>query len=69
MSTALLTAYLMGLSKAAEALGVSIYTVRRLVDAGALKSVNVGSRILISSVEVERALREGVGDRRKREAK
>lgn len=44
---------LMPLDSVAEAIGVSIYSVRRLVAKGALESVNVGSRILVPSTAVE----------------
>ncbi len=57
---------LMPLDSVAEAIGVSIYSVRRLIAAGSLRSVNVGARILVPSSEVERIQREGVGTPRAR---
>ena len=48
----------------ADTLGVSKFTVRRLIKKGLIKSVNVGARILISEAELERVASEGVGHRR-----
>ena len=42
-------------------LGVSTFTVRRLVKAGSLRAVRVGKRVLIPSGEIERVMREGCG--------
>jgi excisionase family DNA binding protein len=52
---------LISVKDAAKALGVSVYTVRRLISASQIKSVHIGSRVLVSSVEVERIKREGTG--------
>lgn len=51
---------LMPLDEVAKALGVSIYSVRRFVTAGALKSVRIGARVMVSTDEVVRAQKEGV---------
>ena len=51
---------LMPLEQVAEALGVSIYGVRRFVATGILKSVRIGSRVMVSAEEVARAQREGL---------
>ena len=58
---------LQGISEVAKIWGVSPYTVRRLIDAGYIKAVNVAARRLIPSSEVERVSREGAGAPRKRE--
>lgn len=59
-------AYLMSLEDVGEALGVSVYTVRRLIGASQMKAVRISGRVLVSSVEVERVQREGAGGRRAR---
>jgi excisionase family DNA binding protein len=51
---------LMPLEEVAKALGVSVYSVRRFVSRGALKSVRIGARVMVSSDEVVRAQKEGV---------
>jgi excisionase family DNA binding protein len=43
----------------AERLGVSAFTVRRLVQKGALKSVRIARRVMIPEVEIERAIKHG----------
>jgi excisionase family DNA binding protein len=43
----------------AERLGVSAFTVRRLIRRGALKSVRIARRVMIPEVEIERAIRHG----------
>ena len=43
----------------AERLGVSVFTVRRLIKSGALKSVHVGRRLLISQATVEQVIEHG----------
>jgi hypothetical protein len=40
--------------------GVSIYSLRRHVQAGTLKSILVGGRILIPETEIDRVVREGL---------
>jgi hypothetical protein len=51
---------LVPLGEVAEALGVSIYGVRRFVSRGALKSVRIGARVMCSVEEVARAQQEGL---------
>jgi excisionase family DNA binding protein len=51
---------LMPLEEVAKALGVSVYSVRRLVSRGALKSVRIGVRVMVSTDEVVRVQKEGV---------
>ncbi len=48
--------------------GVSLWTVRRLVERGELPAINIGARRLISLREVERAEQSGIGVARKRKA-
>ena len=43
----------------AERLGVSAFTVRRLIQKGALKSVRIARRVMIPEVEIERAIENG----------
>jgi excisionase family DNA binding protein len=50
----------------AEALGVSVFTIRRLIAAGEIRAVNIGSRVMISEAELERVASQGVGSRRPR---
>jgi len=57
---------LFGFAEVAKRWGVSIWTVRRAVERGELKSTNIGARRLVPLIEVERAEQFGVGARRKR---
>lgn len=50
---------LLSVDQVAHLLGVSTFTVRRLVKAGVLASVRVGKRLLIPGVEVERIAKTG----------
>ena len=52
---------LVGLSEAAKTLGVSVYTIRRLVARGDVAAVNVGARRLVPVSEVERIVQRGIG--------
>lgn len=52
---------LQGVSEVAKALGVSHFTVRRLINSGEIKAVNIGSRRLVPTSEVERVASEGAG--------
>ncbi len=52
------------LTEAGEILGVSYFTVRRLVLAGHLSSVNIGARIMVSEAEIFRVASQGTGPRR-----
>ncbi len=56
-----MSATLQGIAEAARELGVSPYSVRRLIKAGHIRSVTIGARRLIPVVEIERVCREGVG--------
>ena len=51
---------LIGLNEAAKALGVSIYSMRRFVTAGALRSVKIGGRVMCTVEEIARAQKEGL---------
>jgi len=55
---------LVALSETAKLLGVSIPTIRRFIARGELVTVNIGTRRMISSLEVDRILRFGVGQAR-----
>jgi excisionase family DNA binding protein len=50
---------LQSLRQTSERLGVSIFTVRRLVQRRALLAVRVGKRVLVPESEIERATHEG----------
>ncbi len=54
-------AQLVGIPDAARTLGVSVYTIRRLVARGDVAAVNVGARRLIPASEVDRIIQRGVG--------
>jgi len=53
-------------SEAGEILGVSAFTIRRLVNAGEIHSVNIGARVLISESEIYRVASQGAGIPRSR---
>lgn len=57
---------LRGIAEVAQLLGVSHFTIRRLIDRGHIRAVNIGTRWLIPAAEVERILAEGAGIPRKR---
>jgi excisionase family DNA binding protein len=57
---------LRSLRTSAEVLGVSIFTIRRLIAGGQIRAVNIGSRVMISEAELERVASQGVGSRRAR---
>jgi excisionase family DNA binding protein len=59
---------LLSISEAASRWGVSIWTIRRLLEAGDISGVNVGARCLIPMAEIERVEQEGVGKPRARKA-
>jgi excisionase family DNA binding protein len=42
-------------------LGVSTFTVRRLIKSAHLKAVRVGKRVLVPASEIERVIGEGCG--------
>jgi excisionase family DNA binding protein len=56
-------------SEVAEQWGVSLWTIRRLVERGELKAINIGALQRIPRTEVERAEQYGVGTPRPRKAK
>ncbi len=62
-------AQLLALSEAARILGVSIYTVRRLVARGEVMAVNVGARRLVRATEIGRIVQRGIGKARTTKAK
>jgi predicted site-specific integrase-resolvase len=57
---------LKSISFAAQTWGVSIFTARRLIGAGYVRSVTVGARRMIPEEEVLRVSREGAGRPRRR---
>ena len=59
-------ASLSSISVTAKTLGVSTFTIRRLIAAGDVKAVHVGARIMIPKTEVDRVIAHGVGKRRVR---
>jgi excisionase family DNA binding protein len=50
---------LISIGTAAERLGVSSYTVRRLIERGELRSVHVGRRVLLPESEINRICQHG----------
>jgi excisionase family DNA binding protein len=50
----------------AEAFGVSTFTIRRLIAAGKITSVNIGARTMISTAELDRISCEGTGQPKSR---
>jgi excisionase family DNA binding protein len=52
---------LKSLQEAADLLGVSIFTIRRLINAGEIRAVNVGARRLVPATEIERVASHGAG--------
>lgn len=57
---------LRGIGEVAKLFGVSHFTIRRLIDAGHIRAVNIGTRWLIPNTEVERVLAGGAGIPRRR---
>jgi excisionase family DNA binding protein len=56
---------LIGIPEVAKILGVSTFTVRRLMDAKALRFVRVSRRVLIPQSEIDRVCREGCSSHRR----
>jgi hypothetical protein len=56
---------LFGFKEVATRWGVSQFTVRRLVLSGAIRSINIGARRVISIEEIRRIEQAGVGQSRK----
>ena len=52
---------LKSLQEAADLLGVSVFTIRRLIKAGEIRAVHVGARVLVPAAEIERVANHGVG--------
>ena len=52
--------------EAAKMWGVSMFTVRRLAEAGKIVTVNVGARRLVPVTEIERVTKHGAGLPRRR---
>ena len=52
---------LFSFAEVAQRWGVSPFTVRRRVEAGDVKSINIGARRLIPLEEVQRVEKHGVG--------
>jgi len=61
---------LRGMGEVAKLFGVSHFTIRRLIDGGLIRAVNIGTRWLIPNAEIERVIASGAGipRRRKRHA-
>lgn len=55
---------LIGIPEAAQMLGVSVHTVRRLVGRGDIHAVNIGARRLVPTSEIERIMQRGAGQAR-----
>ena len=55
-------------AEVADQWGVSLWTIRRLVERGELKAINIGALQRIPRSEVERAQQYGVGTPRARKA-
>jgi excisionase family DNA binding protein len=55
------------LKETAERLGVSIFTIRRLIKDGSLKTVCVSRRLLVPESEILRACTEGCSPRNRAE--
>ena len=58
--------HLVSIGRAAETLGVSKDTIRRLLIKGDLKSVRVARRVMLPQSEIDRACTQGVGNDPKR---
>lgn len=52
---------LVSISESSKLLGVSAYTLRRLIAARQIRAVNVGARVLITSAELNRVMTQGAG--------
>jgi excisionase family DNA binding protein len=64
-----MTVSLRSISSSAECLGVSVFTVRRLIAGGDIKAVNIGARLMIPDSELDRVVSQGVGRRRHKKPK
>jgi predicted site-specific integrase-resolvase len=63
-----MTKKLHSIQAGAECLGISKFTLRRLTDAGLIRSITISSPRLIPEEEIERVAREGAGKPRRRRA-
>ena len=59
---------LFGYSEVGKRWGISPWTVRRAVDRGELKAINIGARRMISLTEIQRAEQFGIGSPRRRKS-
>lgn len=57
---------LRGIGEVAKLFGVSHFTIRRLIDGGHIRAVNIGTRWLIPNAEIERVIATGAGIPRRR---
>ncbi len=57
---------LRAIGEVAKLLGVSHFTIRRLIDGGHIRAVNIGTRWLVPNAEIERVLTKGAGIPRRR---
>jgi excisionase family DNA binding protein len=55
--------------KAAERLGISVWTLRKKAYGGEVASAKIGAKLLIPESEIERMISEGLRPRRKGAAK
>ena len=63
----MMTDKLNDIQETAVRLNVSPWTVRRLIDRGHVRSVNIGRRVLVSEREIQRVIAHGAGGRKRRE--
>ncbi len=57
---------LIAIAEAARMLGVSTFTIRRLANVRAIRTVNVAARRLVPLSEIERVVATGVGSPREK---
>lgn len=57
---------LRGIGEVAKLFGVSHFTIRRLIDGGHIRAVDIGTRWLIPNAEIERVIATGAGIPRRR---
>lgn len=69
MSASAIQPLLKSLPEGAEALGISVPTLRRLIDRGEIATVHIGARIMIAIEELRRVATEGAGVARSRKAR
>lgn len=54
---------LIGVRQAADAVGLSHWTIRQYIRAGKIRAVRIGKRILVEPEELERLVNAGRGER------